>query len=322
MQKKYFQFGKILILCGFFGFHTGTIFAAEEIPTKVLDYKEYKKNATAQCDSPNVPWGKDNSLLPVPQYGELKAEAVERQRQQLLNSSRPSEEEKNRLNDELDRIRIGNFSGFKTLEIARLQYRTTMDNLFSCAIVESRLHIINDVQTRINAAFPALRSEIQQQLEHEAERLQSHKNRMKCNPAKKSNTSFMKEMVNSASKQYCHYRHYLLYLEQNLQNNQHFIQEIEKKLGDGSGTIIPLTSQEWVKTHNRYASSLNREIQRADNSLPLAMKTYKEMEKAYPAHLMMIILYDDYIRLRKNLASYMNASTQLYMKAYNAQSSL
>lgn len=43
------------------------------------------------------------------------------------------------------------------------------------------------------------------------------------------------------------------------------------------------------------------------------------MERAYPVHLLLMIIYDDYIRLRKNLSSYMNASTQLYIKAYNAQ---
>ncbi len=43
------------------------------------------------------------------------------------------------------------------------------------------------------------------------------------------------------------------------------------------------------------------------------------MEKVYPTHLMLTIIYDDYIRLRKNLSAYMNASSQLYLKAFNAQ---
>ena len=81
------------------------------------------------------------------------------------------------------------------------------------------------------------------------------------------------------------------------------------------------TVQSWVNSYNSYVNSLQTEIARAETTLPRVLKAYKEMERSYSIHLMLLIIYDDYIRLRKNLATYMNASTQLYMKAYNAQDS-
>ncbi len=44
------------------------------------------------------------------------------------------------------------------------------------------------------------------------------------------------------------------------------------------------------------------------------------MDQTYAAHILLQLVYDDYIRLRKALSNYMNLSSQLYQKANNAQS--
>ncbi len=56
----------------------------------------------------------------------------------------------------------------------------------------------------------------------------------------------------------------------------------------------------------------------AYRTLPRAMLAYQEMSRTYAAHLMLVIVYDDYVRLRDNLSKYMNATSQLFEKAYNA----
>jgi uncharacterized protein YvpB len=43
------------------------------------------------------------------------------------------------------------------------------------------------------------------------------------------------------------------------------------------------------------------------------------MERTYGMHLMLVVLYDDYVRLRDNLSSHFNSISQLLEKAYNAQ---
>ena len=79
------------------------------------------------------------------------------------------------------------------------------------------------------------------------------------------------------------------------------------------------TVQGWVNSYNTYATALETEIIRADTTLPRVLRAYKDMERSYAVHILLSIIYDDYIRLRKNLSTYMNASTQTYLKAYNAQ---
>lgn len=126
-------------------------------------------------------------------------------------------------------------------------------------------------------------------------------------------------LKNSATRQYCHYRYYLTYLDAELETNRANVETIEKSIGAGDGTRVANTAMEWMESYNNYKYSINHEIERADSSLPKAFRALREMEQAYPAHLMLTIIYDDYIRLRKNLSAYMNASTQIYLKAYNAQ---
>lgn len=258
-------------------------------------------------------------MRPIPQYPELTQTAVNAQIARTQNLSNISEEEKNRLASELDLSRIGDFSGFKTLEVARLQYRSAMNSIFSCAIIDSRLRILDDVRSQVESAVKGANSEIKMQLDKEKTRLEREKNNLQCNPSPSDKASVMKEIVNSTTRQYCHYRYYLSYLDTNLEDSRTAIEQMEKDIGNGSGTTIATNSEQWIASYNRYASDLEREIARADSTLPRAIRTFLDMEKAYPAHLMLMIIYDDYIRLRNNLSTYMNASTQTYMKAHNAQ---
>ena len=194
-----------------------------------------------------------------------------------------------------------------------------MDSIFSCGIIESRLNILINLQEAINTSTSSRKSEIQSQLEKEKTRLQNTRDKLQCNSAGANKISAMQELVNSSTKQYCHYRHYLSYLETNLQENSYQIEQIEKNIGNNDKAQVPHTLEEKIVSLNTYASSLEKEIARADTTLPRAIQAYKDMEKAYPVHLMLTIIYDDFIRLRQNLSTYMNASTQLYLKAFNAQ---
>lgn len=156
-------------------------FAAQEVPTLTMSYNDYRTNAKNQCDDSKAPWFANSGIVSIPQYAKLTSDAINANINTISSDKRWSEDEKSRLKEELNMQRIGDFEGFKALEVARLQYRANLDNLFSCSIVESRLHIINDIQNKINAVFPSTQSEIQQQFKKIASQLQIHKNRMQCN---------------------------------------------------------------------------------------------------------------------------------------------
>ncbi len=99
-----------------------------------------------------------------------------------------SEDEKLRLKRDLDPVRIGEYSGFKALEIARIGYRTRMNTLFSCAVVSSRIDTMQSLTKLIAEKFKPNNSEIQEKITRDINKLLNVFNTLKCNPEKATQT--------------------------------------------------------------------------------------------------------------------------------------
>lgn len=290
-------------------------------------YEEYVSEAWLFCDSSDRSWAKDNSLVPKIDYPKLNEIAINATIAEWWKSKSFSDDEKQRLKYDLDPTRIGEYSGFKTLEVARIAYRTRMNSAFSCAIISSRIKTMKTLQEIINKKIYNKESEIHKKLKKEVDKLQMEVNKLTCNLPKTwwndqtlSNTEEITVLVNTTIHQYCQYRFYLGYLDSNISEKLRDIQEIEKKIWKWNGTQIPTTTDEWKKIAPRYHQDLSNEITRADTTLPKAIRAFQEMDQTYGAHILLTLIYDDYIKLRKALSSYMNISSQLYQKANNAQS--
>lgn len=261
-------------------------------------------------------------MIPKIDYPELEASAVNKAMAKWKTDTRVIGDEKARLEADLDPKLIGEYSGFKALEAARIGYRSRMNSLFACAIVASRIDTLTDLQKNIEKKVKSKNSEVLQKLKNDAQKLNQTYNTLKCNVPKGSDGS-KEEMItgltDTAARQYCHYRHYLGYLEARIDSNLTEIQNIEKNIGQGSGTSISKTTGQWNASFMKYKIDLDREIIRADTTLPKALSSFSEMEQTYGVHIMLTIIYDDYARLRSALSEYMNLNSQLYQKAHNAQ---
>lgn len=95
-----------------------------------------------------------------------------------------SDDEKLRLKRDLDPVRIGEYSGFKALEVARIGYRTRMNTLFSCAVVASRIDTMQGLKKLIAEKIKLKDSEIQKKLTRDTNKLLNIFNTLKCNPPK------------------------------------------------------------------------------------------------------------------------------------------
>lgn len=285
-------------------------------------YENYSTGAIEYCDSSDRTWSRDNTLVAKLDYPAFDTNIVNITMAKWQNNPQVVGDEKMRLKYDLDTVRIGQFRWFKTLEVARIGYRTQMNALFACAVISSRIDTIDTLQKLIDKKINSKESEIRQKLKKEADRLKKNLTTLKCNPTKNSDERKKWEMItsliNTASHQYCHYRHYLGYLDSNIGDVTR-TQNIEKWIGTGSGTTLSTSTIWWNTASMSYQSDLSREIIRADTTLPKAIRSLIEMDQTYGAHILLTIIYDDYIRLRKALSSYMNISSQLYQKANNAQ---
>ncbi|MBC7503631.1 hypothetical protein H7169_01555 [Candidatus Gracilibacteria bacterium] len=285
-------------------------------------YDNYITSATEYCDSSDRTWFQDNTLVAKIDYPAFETNIVNITMAKWRNNPQVIGDEKIRLKSDLDMVRIGEFRGFKTLEVARIGYRSQMNALFACSVISSRIDTIDTLQKLIDKKISSKESEIRQKLKKEADRLKKNLTTLKCNPPKSSDERKKGEMIvsltNTATHKYCYYRHYLGYLDSNIVDVTR-TQNIEKGIGTGNGTTVSTVTSSWNSASLRYQSALSQEMIRADTTLPKAIRSLIEMDQTYGAHILLTIIYDDYIRLRKSLSSYMNISSQLYQKANNAQ---
>jgi hypothetical protein len=112
---------------------------------------------------------------------------------------------------------------------------------------------------------------------------------------------------------------YLNYLESNMNSGNANLMNIESAITLGAPVQIDTNSEGWLSDITLRQSQIQREIARARYTLPRAMDAYRETSKTYGIHIMLLIIYDDYLKVRKNLSTYMNAFSQLYEKLNNAQ---
>jgi hypothetical protein len=125
--------------------------------------------------------------------------------------------------------------------------------------------------------------------------------------------------MNSSTRQYCHFMTYLNYLESNMNSGNANLMNIESAITLGAPVQIDTNSAGWLSDITLRQSQIQREVARARYTLPRAMDAYRETSKTYGIHIMLLIIYDDYLKVRENLSTYMNAFSQLYEKLNNAQ---
>ena len=195
-------------------------------------YEDYKTTKDTFCSDSTKPWSTDNRLVPEIEYPELSDTAVNA----TLATWRDNTprwmvgDEKVRLRSDLDPVRIGDFSGFKALEVVRIGYRSNMNSLFACGIVSSRLDTLKNLQDLVSSKLKNKNSEILQKLKQESNRLEQTVNTLKCNISAERK-EMMVSLTHTAMQQYCEYRYYLGYLQSNIDANIRDVQEIEKKIG-------------------------------------------------------------------------------------------
>jgi hypothetical protein len=210
MQSRSFTF--------LFIFASLVISGASAVHAAPQSYEEYQSGATAYCDSDKRPWNTGSTIVPEIDYPQFTTNTVNAAMARWRDGSITiNDNEKIRLRRDLDPVTIGEYTGLKTLEVARIMYRTRMNTLFSCGIIGSRIDTVKNLKELIAKKIKNKDSEIYQKLEKEVKKLGESQNKLKCNIEKEDGKKeeMIINIVNSSSHQYCHYRYYLGYLESN-----------------------------------------------------------------------------------------------------------
>ena len=145
--------------------------------------------------------------------------------------------------------------------------------------------------------------------------------KMNCNQnmSEKADDKIIDRLSRSAMLEYCGYTYYLDYLDENLRNDYTKTITLDDIIGTQSGTKIERNADQYATLIGGYRNKLASDRARANDTVPKAVMAFQEMDRTYITHLLLVIIYDDYLRLRDNLSKYLSIVSQTFEKAYNAQ---
>lgn len=134
-----------------------------------------------------------------------------------------------------------------------------------------------------------------------------------------SSTGVVERLMKSSMKEYCRYTYYLDYVDANLRENFNKTSNLETKIGDNNGSKAAITTNDAQKEIITRGRFVEEERKKANEVLPKAVVAFQEMDRTYVVHVMLVFLYDDYLKLRNQLNTYLTTIGQTFEKAFNAQ---
>lgn len=216
-------------------------------------------------------------------------------------------------------------TGIQQLDMAKCVYRETQNALFACSAAGSMLSMAQKVEKYFVGNGRA-----KEALEKKIESLKKiavgdGTNESSCNAPKtqggnakaQGKTSSVTEgLLKNSSVQMCRYVYYLDYLSANADNNvQAFIGKTDltgkREVPDTETAARMLAG---VKAGIAGEQGRVRDVHRS------AIEAFMEMERTYEIHLMLTLIYEDFVDVRERLRSLLNPIGQFVYKASNAQS--
>lgn len=198
------------------------------------------------------------------------------------------------------------------LDKAAYVYRETMNTIYSCAVMNSKVRIFENLLTKIPTVQSNLKQQLTTQLKHTISAMKE-----KCRTiTDSSELSLKKAVLDNTTYQYCNYRQYLYYLDYTSKNTLNNFYASK----NGSGNVSSFQNTDAAALE--IAQSANRivsEIAHAKEVFPQAMVAYTEFEKTYASHVILEFILQDYINLRTTLKQLLNPIGQVIYKISNAQ---
>ncbi|EKE26088.1 MAG: hypothetical protein ACD_4C00441G0006 [uncultured bacterium (gcode 4)] len=194
---------------------------------------------------------------------------------------------------------------------ATIVYKETINQMFNCAMLNSKLKIWEKILNKLSKNDSE--SNILKSLKNQNTNIKQLVSDNWCRdfPETDTNTNFKVILLDNAFRQNCIYRHYLNYMDNYLKNN------INVTFAKNSWK--PLDSKTTSDLIKKSTTDIDSEIIHSNNTLKQALVWYSEFENTYWIHVLLLFIYDDFIKMRNNLNKFLNPLSQLYYKIPQAQ---
>ncbi|MCK9272791.1 hypothetical protein M0P65_04570 [Candidatus Gracilibacteria bacterium] len=198
-------------------------------------------------------------------------------------------------------------------EKSKIVYRETVNKVFNCAILKSKLKIGNTILKYIKKGDSS--SNISTKIKTQNEDLKNMISEYKCATSENSKDfGYKKALVDNVTFHYCNYRYYLDYLQLDSRNN---ISGFMKYSSGASKTDYPVNEFKIRLAKNDL--QIANEITHSKDVYEQALVAFNEFENTYPSHIVLLFIYSEYVEIRNNLNKFLSPISQLMYKIPQAQ---
>lgn len=295
-MKKIYSFPLIWLLLSVLFFWVFKIFAADEAELSWYDlYLDRNKTICSEYDP------------------EKKIFSAENDYEDLGHNT----------NDSWNKISDNSSVSWNDLEIAKKQYKDTMNSIYKCALLsaqERSIWFITDTLGQDSWNYV-------KQFKAEEKRIEIARDNHWCANIGNNNTKVndQKNVIDQTTFELCKYNNYLEYL---LEYNSVIANVLEQDKKSAENWESNFYSPDQIsQTYNltdianierAKKIAINEEIERAYNIYPIAFQAYSEYEDNLPVHDLLTMLRNDFIDLRLNLHKTLNPINQVVYKISNA----
>ncbi|MDQ7022852.1 MAG: hypothetical protein Q9M97_04955 [Candidatus Gracilibacteria bacterium] len=215
-------------------------------------------------------------------------------------------------------------TGEKNLfESAKEKYRENQNAIYACSVIKLQKNSYNLVLNKLSKIDNGgtLISRINQKLSLKLKKLESIEKQKECtipgNKEEGNSLQFKQKLLNESAYEYCKYNFYLDFLNNHfndIQNsNKEYFSETEEKTDSFKVSQIAgiqsKLKQDIVNEQNHSAKVFN-----------IAFETYIDYENNHPVHILLELIKEDFIVLRRKLHEAISPINQVVYKISNAMS--
>ena len=195
------------------------------------------------------------------------------------------------------------------IDLAQEMYKYNMNTIYKCALINPQIKWLEEVQVLI-ANNPALKKKLTKKIDNKIKKLKKNKTAFQCS----DNEPEKIDVLKIATQELCKYHSYLEYLKDYNSDISKLVDENgEKKEEIQSYNIWYIAQLEIEKK-----TLIGREIRRSYDIFPIAFDAYSQYETNLSIHLLLELIKEDYITLRRKLHDTINPINQVVYKIANA----
>jgi len=196
-------------------------------------------------------------------------------------------------------------------------YKENMNWIYKCGLLATQYNSLLKIQKKLKQNAQ-VKENIIQKIDEYLQKIEIKMNSWedKCKNIDKKEPYQKYMILKEVTLETCKYRYYMDYLWKYYNQTQNLLNKQKNEMEKDEWTSIKDIEKKFVWMQN----IIQKEIEASYKIFPIAFARYSEYENNFPIHILLLLIKEDYIVLRKNLHAVLNPLNQVVYKISNAMS--